>query len=89
MDKWGDYEADTFLPSPEQEAIEWTPWAPLQWRGMKCACRSWEARDCVRARGPCNPFDDPDEMDDDERCECCCHDRDIANATDATTPAEK
>lgn len=50
-----------------------TPWAPSQHKGMSCACWHWDARQCVLAR--C--FYNDRITDDDEECDCCCHDRDI------------
>lgn len=49
-----------------------TPWAPSQHKGMRCVCRSHDARRCMAYRYNL----DLDEMDPDDVCECCCHDRD-------------
>ena len=41
-----------------------------------CACRSTDARDCIRIRYPRFICDDCDDDEDysTERCECPCHD---------------
>lgn len=37
-----------------------------------CACHSINERDCIRSRYPRN-FGPEEEVEDDERCECVCH----------------
>jgi len=51
---------------------------------MSCACRHWDAFECARARdrgAPAfgNEYEEarhPLRHDADDRCDCCCHDRD-------------
>jgi hypothetical protein len=52
--------------------IEPTPWSPSQHSGMKCACVSHDARSCFGVRYGI----DPDDYEEDDRCDCICHDRD-------------
>lgn len=76
MQGYGCYEEDEFLPSPEEDEVMATHWAPPQHQGMRCACVHWNARDCSRLRLPRNPFEDPDDDRTccDDECDCCCHD---------------
>jgi hypothetical protein len=56
-----------------------TGWAPSQFRGMSCACVSPDATRCLSLRTPMPIHPDGDDDDpfwNDQRCECCCHDRD-------------
>lgn len=40
-----------------------------------CACRSVDARECMRLRHPAPIGDDAEP--EDERCECVCHDEEF------------
>lgn len=47
-----------------------------------CACVRLASRDCIRARSPRLVMTwepDYDPIDDDERCECSCHDGEYAD----------
>ena len=44
----------------------------------RCACPVMYAGDCMRARTPIDVLQE--QLDDDERCECPCHDDDEESA---------
>ena len=46
----------------------------------KCACRRSDARECYQSRHPV--LDDGDQIDDDEECECGCHQGDQDGLTE-------
>lgn len=46
----------------------------------KCVCVDPDARTCFERRHV-GYFDDPDDIDRDDRCECSCHSRDIDGRT--------
>lgn len=54
-------------PPPGREPMIPPPPPP-----KKCACVSADARTCLQRRYP-KPFDDEDEDERIEKCECACH----------------
>jgi hypothetical protein len=50
-----------------------TPWAPAHLDPVFCCCHHWDAWECSRSRYGFGP----DYDNEDDRCDCCCHDRDI------------
>ncbi len=66
------------MSEPTKQGGGRTPWAPAHFGEVRCCCRHWDARECVKLRTSHAPTGMWHWSE--EKCDCLCHDPELESS---------